>query len=92
MNAVRSPFFSARSFDKTTLEQWRKRGRDVGSVIADPRFLDPDNHDFRLRPGSPAGRIGFKPFDFSKAGRRTIGKPTGPIPVRPGFPTSKTGI
>jgi hypothetical protein len=23
-NAVRSPFFSARSFDKTTLEQWRK--------------------------------------------------------------------
>ncbi len=79
-------------FAGLTLEQWRKRGRDVGSVIADPKFVDPDNHDFRLKPGSPAARIGFKPFDLSKAGRRTVDKPTGPIPVRPGFPTSKTGM
>jgi hypothetical protein len=35
MNAVRSPFFSARSFDKTTLEQWRKTERHHPGPWAD---------------------------------------------------------
>jgi len=34
-NAVRSPFFSARSFDKTTLEQWRKTERHHPGPWAD---------------------------------------------------------
>ncbi|MBL7188693.1 MAG: hypothetical protein ISS70_20400 [Phycisphaerae bacterium] len=34
-NAVRSPFFSARSFDKTTLEQWRKIERHHPGPWAD---------------------------------------------------------
>jgi len=34
-NAVRSPFFSARSFDKTTLEQWQKTERHHPSPWAD---------------------------------------------------------
>jgi len=34
-NAVRSPFFSARSFDKTTLEQWRTTERHHPGPWAD---------------------------------------------------------
>lgn len=52
-----------------SLEQWRKDlGRDVSSVVADPLFVDPENHDFRLKPDSPAFKLGFKEFDYTKAG------------------------
>ena len=51
-----------------TLEQWQDRGYDTDSIIADPMFVDADNFDFRLKPDSPALKIGFKPFDYSKAG------------------------
>ncbi|MBV6457430.1 MAG: hypothetical protein HONBIEJF_00539 [Fimbriimonadaceae bacterium] len=44
------------------LEAWRAKGQDVHSVIADPMFVDPKTGDFRLKPGSPALKIGFKPF------------------------------
>ncbi len=53
------------------LAQWQeKRGQDKGSVIADPGFVDAKNGNFTLRPGSPALKVGFKPFDVSTAGRR----------------------
>ena len=55
----------------TSWQEWRARGFDRHSVVADPEFRDPANGDFRLNPGSPASRIGFEPFDYSKAGRRT---------------------
>jgi len=51
-----------------TLADWRKMGRDEKSIIADPLFVDPENCDFRLKPNSPAVKLGFKPFDYSKAG------------------------
>jgi hypothetical protein len=47
---------------------WAVGGRELGSVIADPLFVNPAQHDFRLQPGSPARQIGFQPFDFSQAG------------------------
>jgi hypothetical protein len=67
-----------------TLEQWRKeRGQDEHSIIADPGFVDPSNGDFRLKPGSPALKLGFEPFDYTKAGRQTpllLTKDLPPVP------------
>jgi hypothetical protein len=55
-------------FQGQTLAERQAAGKDTGSRIADPRFVDPAGRDFRLKPGSPAAQIGFKPFDFSRAG------------------------
>lgn len=55
-----------------TIEQWReKRKQDLHSIIADPGFVDPAQGNFRLKPDSPALKVGFVPFDYSKAGRTT---------------------
>ncbi len=51
-----------------SLEQWQELGRDKNSIIADPLFADPERRDFRLDPNSPAIELGFKPFDYTKAG------------------------
>jgi len=44
-----------------TLAEWRAKGFDRHSVVADPQFVDPEAGDFRLRPTSPAHKLGFKP-------------------------------
>ncbi len=55
-------------FNDLTLEQWQTGKRGEGSLIADPMFVDPENGDFRFKRGSPHAKIGFKPFDYTKAG------------------------
>jgi len=55
-------------FAGKTWEQWRAAGNDEGSIVADPLFVNPAQRDFHLRPGSPALKVGFKPFDFIQAG------------------------
>lgn len=65
-------YFQARGepvrFGDWSLEEWQKRGQDVHSVIADPLFVDPENGDFALKPGSPAAQVGFQPIDLSRVG------------------------
>ncbi len=55
-------------FDKKTFAEWQKSGKDGGSVVADPLFANAAGGDFHLRKNSPATKIGFKSFDYSKAG------------------------
>lgn len=55
-------------FQGLTLAERQAKGWDLGSIIEDPKFVDPKNADFRLQPDSPAFKIGFKPFDYTKAG------------------------
>lgn len=63
-------------FPGRTLEEWRERGQDLKSLIADPQFENPGNYDFRLRKGSPALELGFQPLDAAEAGpRRKAGLP-----------------
>ena len=51
-----------------TWDQWRQTGKDEHSVFADPLFVDPANHDYRLKPDSPALKLGFKPIPLDKIG------------------------
>ncbi len=51
-----------------TFEEWQASGHDRHSLIEDPLFIDPENLDFRLQPGSPAFSLGFESFDPKQAG------------------------
>ena len=55
-------------YDKLSLAEWQKLGRDRHSIIADPLFVNPQQFDFHFKNTSVAKKIGFKPFDYSKAG------------------------
>ncbi len=76
------------------LAAWQETGQDAGSIIADPLFENPAARDFRLKPGSPALALGFKPIDVSTMG--VVGdpawrqlaatfarEPAGPRPAKP---------
>jgi len=78
---------------------WQAEGRDVHSLIADPLFVDPERFDFRLKAGSPAAKIGFKPIDTSKVGlygepewvalpATIVRKPLALPPPKPRYPKS----
>lgn len=53
-----------------SLEEWRKRGHDTNSLLADPLFENPGQGNFHLKPNSPALARGFKPIDLSTVGVR----------------------
>lgn len=52
----------------STFQQWQAEGHDKHSIVADPKFFDADKYDFRLRPDSPALKLGFKPIDTGEIG------------------------
>jgi hypothetical protein len=54
-----------------SLEKWHERGHDKNSLIADPLFIAPEKNDFRLRPGSPALKMGFQPLDMMRVGPKS---------------------
>jgi hypothetical protein len=75
----RNLYFDARQpermkFAGVSLEEWRKRGHDANSLVADPKFANPDKRDFRLAADSPALKLGFKPIDLSAVGPRPKGQ------------------
>ena len=53
---------------KRMLEKQQGDGVDAHSLAVDPLFVDPENGDFRLKPNSPALKLGFIPFNMSKVG------------------------
>lgn len=57
------------TFAGASLDEWQKR-HDQHSLIADPLFADSKKDDFRLKPESPAFKLGFKQIDSSKVGPR----------------------
>jgi len=60
------------NFDKFTFDEWqKKKGQDLGSIIADPMFEDTSKDNYRFKAGSPINKIGFTPFDYSNFGVRT---------------------
>jgi hypothetical protein len=60
-------------------DEWRKQTQapmsyfkgqtmDQGSLVTDPQFVDAEKRDFRLKAGSKAFAIGFKPLDLAAPG------------------------
>jgi parallel beta-helix repeat protein len=64
--------------------EWQKLGNDIHSTIADPRFVNPSQYNFTVRPGSPALKMGFKPIDLSSVGPRS--HTSSDLPQRPRKP------
>lgn len=52
------------------LSEWRSLGFDTGSLTSDPLFVDPDHDNYRLKPDSPAMRLGFAPIAVENIGIR----------------------
>lgn len=51
-----------------SLEEWQALGYDKNSVFAEPMFVDAENDDYRVKPESPALKVGFKNFEMGKWG------------------------
>ena len=50
------------------LQDWREMGYDLHSIYADPMFIDPENGDYRVKPESPAIKLGFRNFKMGTWG------------------------
>lgn len=55
-------------FGDMTFAEWKKTGKDIHSIIADPGFVDPMNFNFNFINNRVTRKVKFIPFDYSKAG------------------------
>lgn len=46
----------------------QSHGAEAHSIVGDPMFVDPKSGDYRVKPGSPALKIGFKNFPMDQFG------------------------
>lgn len=53
---------------QAAMRKFAAHGADAHSVSADPLFVNPSQGDFRVRPESPAFKIGFRNFDMTDFG------------------------
>lgn len=60
------PVVRARGIE--TWAEWTALGFDANSVFADPKFVDAQNDDYTLAPGSPAFALGFEAIDIGRIG------------------------
>ena len=51
-----------------SFEEWRRRGFDTGSMVADPLFVAPEDDCYDLRSDSPAFELGFKTIPIHEIG------------------------
>ena len=54
--------------EEITLTAWQKKGHDQHSLFANPMFINPASGDYRVSPGSPAFKLGFKNFPMDQFG------------------------
>jgi len=47
---------------------WQSLGMDRHSLVADPLFVAPEKDDYRLKPASPAWKLGFQPIPVERIG------------------------
>jgi hypothetical protein len=57
-----------------TYAEWVAAGNDTHSLIADPLFVNPGKDDYRLKPDSPAFKLGFKAIPVEKIGPKGLPK------------------
>lgn len=50
------------------LAEWQKSGKEKGSVILDPLFIEPEKDNFQVKESSPALKLGIDFKAFKKAG------------------------
>lgn len=55
-------------FEGVSFREWKEVPHDIHSIVADPLFTDPVHLDFTFRSRKNAHKVGFKPFDYTKAG------------------------
>lgn len=55
-------------FNDFSFSEWQAQGKDINSIIADPGFVNPQQFDFRFKRNNITRKIGFIPFDYTKAG------------------------
>ena len=72
INSDNNCYWDARNkdvrFGEASFKEWQASGKDRNSVIADPEFANPEGFDFMIKNKALIREIGFKPFDYSKAG------------------------